>query len=366
MRQTEHLQRSMRKLAFPRRFRPIRDFSFVVAVVGLASLGMSCSGGGSNGTGGSGGNGTGGARPGADAPYNPCVASMRIGAFSLELKPSEMGNKPYSQVTGGVRDGVAPRPIWVKEPVNGSGNQCQLMVGPSSACSPDCTSPQICKGTTCENPPVSKSVGDVAFSGLVIPVEMTPLVTGIGTVVYTGLIPSDTAFPPYTVGAVLGLMATGADYPAFMLSGRGIQPLQAVSGQTLHVAKDQPLTIEWLAPLEGAGHIELSMDIGHHGGVAAEVRCNDLPDTGSVTISAPLITALVNKGTAGFPTVSLTRVSVDSATVGPGCLEFNVASEVELALNLAGIRSCTEDAACTPPEICRPAGVPGGLSCAMP
>jgi hypothetical protein len=334
-------------------------------VLGLARLGIACSGGVSNnGTGGS--SGTGGSTGAEDAPYEPCAESIRTGAFSLELKPADMGNKAYSQVTGGVRDGVVPRTVWVRESVNGSGNECQLMVGQSSACSPACTSPQICTATSCQNPPVSKSVGEVTFSGLVIPLTMTPTITGIGTIVYTGLIPSDTAFPPYTVGAALGLMAAGADYPAFMLSGRGIQPLEAVAGQTLDVAKDQPLTIKWMAPQVGAGRIQLSMDIGHHGGVAAEVHCDNLPDTGSVTILAPLITALMNKGTSGFPSLSLTRVSVDSTTVGPGCVEFNVASGVDLALNVAGVESCNEDADCTPPEICRPAGVPNGLSCGMP
>jgi hypothetical protein len=333
----------------------------------LASLGIGCSGGRSNnGTGGSGGSGTGGSTPGGDSPYKPCAEDMRTGAFSLELKPADMGNKAYSQVAGAVRDGVVPRTVWVEESVDGIGDECQLMVGLSNACSPACINPQICKGTTCQNPPVSKSVGEVTFSGLVIPVMATPTITGTGSVVYSGLIPSDTAFPPYPVGAALGLMAAGADYPAFTLSGRGIQPLEAVAGQTLDVAKDQPLTIEWMTPHAGAGRIKLSMDIAHHGGVAAELHCDDLPDTGSVTIPAPLITALMNKGTSGFPTVSLTRVSVDSTTVGPGCVEFIVASGVALALNVAGVKSCNEDAACTPPEICRPAGVLNGLSCGIP
>ncbi|HWA75482.1 MAG TPA: hypothetical protein VG937_24270 [Polyangiaceae bacterium] len=353
--------------SFAPRLESFGRFSFAVAVVGLAGAGLSCAGGSTNnGSGGSSGSTAGGSTSGGDAFYKPCAESMRIGAFSLELKPADMGNQAYSQVTGGVRDGVVPRTSWVEESVNGSGKECRLMVGQSSACSPACTSPQVCTGTTCQNQPVSKSVGEVTFSGLTIPVMMTPMITGTGSVVYSGLIPSDTTFPPYTVGAQLGLMATGADYPAFMLSGRGIQPLEAVAGQTLYVAKDQPLTIQWVAPQTGAGRIKLSMDIGHHGGVAAELHCDNLPDSGSVTIAAPLITALMNKGTSGFPTLSLSRVSVDSTSVGPGCVEFSVASGVSLALNVAGVLSCTEDADCAPPEICRPAGVPNGLSCGMP
>lgn len=356
----------MTNRSFAPRFHVVCPFVFAVTVVGLASLNIGCSGGGSNnGTGGSNGSGTGGSTPGGAAPYTPCADDARIGAFSLELKSAVMGNKAYSQVTGSVRDSVDPRNVWVKETVSGSGSECQLMVGPTSACSPACVSPQICKGTTCVAAPVSKSVGDVTFSGLVIPLKMTATVTGTGAVIYSGLIPSETTFPPYTVGAALGLSAAGADYPKFDLTGAGIQPLEAMAGQTLNVAKDQPFTIKWVVPSSGAGRIRLSMDIAHHGGGAAELHCDGLPDTGSVTIPAPLMTALLNKGTSGFPTVALTRVSTDSKTVGPGCVEFNVASGVELPIEVAGVKSCNADADCTPPETCRPAGVPNGLSCGV-
>lgn len=323
-----------------------------VALSGLASLGAGCS--------------ERGATFSEDFLYRPCSEDTRTGAFSLELKPADRGNQPYSQVAGGVRDGVDSRTVWAKESVNGGGAACQLVVGRPSACSTFCSSPQACMGTTCQNLPMSKSVGEITFSGLVIPVMMTPTITAAGAVVYSGLIPSDTAFPPYAVGDALGLVATGADYSGFRLSGRGITPLEVGAGQTLIVAEDQPLTIDWVAPSAGAGRVRLSMDLAHHGGVAAEIRCDDLPDTGSVTIPAPLINALISKGTAGFPSVSLTRVSVDSTTVGPGCVEFMVTSGVTLPLKVVGVESCTEDAACTPPEICRPAGAPNGLSCGLP
>ncbi len=87
----------MKDRSFAPRVLVVRRSSFTVAVVGLASLGIGCSGGGST--------------PGGDAPNKPCAESMRIGAFSLELKPADMGNKAYSQLTGGVRDGVVPRTV---------------------------------------------------------------------------------------------------------------------------------------------------------------------------------------------------------------------------------------------------------------
>ena len=332
--------------------RPLLILSLAV----LASVGIACSGGSSgSGTGGSSGGGTGGSNPGGAAPYKPCAADMELGAFTIELKPADAasGSTAYSQVTGGIRDGVRPDTIWVPQTVSGSGTECKLMVGPSSnSCATPCNSEQVCKGTTCIAAPVTKSIGEVSFSGLVIPVKMTPTRTGSGAVVYSGLIDSKTAYPPYTVGDALGMTAAGEDYPGFTLAGVGIQPLQAAAGQSLNVKKNQALTIAWVAPAgAGAGRIQLVMDIAHHGGVAAEIHC-DLPDTGSVTIPAPLITALIDKGAFGFPMVSLARVSTDSKTVGPGCLEFNVAASVDLALNVEGVVSCTADSECTAPQVC--------------
>lgn len=342
----------------------VRSF-LILSVVALASVGTACSGGGSgSGSGGSSGSGTGGSNPGGAAPYKPCAADMELGAFTIELKHADAasGAAAYSQVTGGIRDGVRPDSIWVPQTVAGSGSECKLMVGPSNSCPTACNSTQVCKGNACVAAPVTKSIGEVTFSGLVVPVKMTPTKTGSGSVVYSGLIDSKTAFPPYTVGAALGMTAAGEDYPGFTLAGVGIQPIDAVAGQTLNVAKDQPLTIKWVAPSgAGAGRIQLIMDIAHHGGVAAEIHC-DLPDTGSVTIPAPLMTALLDKGAFGFPMVSLARVSTDSKTVGPGCLEFNVAASVDLPLTVAGVVSCTTDAECTAPQVC----LMPGYKCAAP
>jgi hypothetical protein len=298
--------------------------------------------------------GAGGGGVGSVAPFRPCPDDKRFGAFTLDLKHADAAtsNPAYSQVNGGVRDGVRPDSIWVETPVSGSaGSGCKLMVGPVNSCAPACSGVQVCKGGTCQPAPTTKSVGEVTFTGLLVPVKMTPFTSG-SSILYSGLIPSSTAYPPFTVGATLGLMAAGADYPAFALTGTGIDPLEAAANQTLNVAKDQPLTIRWSAPSPaGKGRILLVMDIAHHGGISAAIRC-DLEDSGTATIPAPLISALIDKGTAGFPSVSLTRVSVDSTTVGSGCVEFNVAATMELPLKVAGVVSCNDDSGCTAPQHC--------------
>jgi hypothetical protein len=352
----------MKNRSFCRTELGIRPFT-VLSLALMASFEIACSGGGAgSGTGGASGGGTGGSNPGGAAPFKPCAADMKLGAFTLELKHGDAtGAGAYSQATGGVRDGVRPDTVWVPQAVSGAGSECKLMVGPADSCPTSCNATQVCKGNTCITAPAPKSIGEVSFSGLLIPVVMTPMKTGTN-VLYTALIPSNTAYPPYTVGAALGLTAAGEDYPGFTLAGVGIQPLEAVAGQTLNVDKNQALTIKWVAPPSaGAGRIRLNMDIAHHGGVAAEIHC-DLPDTGTVTIPAPLITALIDKGAFGFPMVSLARLSTDSKTVGPGCLEFNVAASIDLALNVAGVVSCTEDKECTAPQIC----LSPGYKCGMP
>jgi len=330
-----------------------------------SAFGVGCSssggGSGSGGSSGAGSGGAGGSTAGGAAPFKPCSDATRFGAFALELK-NMAGSAPYSQVTGSVRDGVRPADVWVEQAVSGGGSECHLMVGPSNSCSPACNSTQVCKGQSCIAAPVTKSVGDATFSGLIIPVKMTPTTTASGTVVYSGLIDSKTAFPPYTVGDALGLTTAGADYPGATLAGKAIDPLMPAAGQTLNVAKNMPLTIKWVAPsAAGAARIQLTMDIAHHGNVAAEIRC-DLPDTGSVTIPAPLITALIDKGAFGFPTVGLQRVSVDSTAIGAGCMEFKVVASVELELNVEGVVSCNDTMPCPSPQVC----VMPGYKCVPP
>jgi hypothetical protein len=76
-------------------------------------------------------------------------------------------------------------------------------------------------------------------------------------------------------------------------------------------------------------------------------------DTGSFEIPEPLVTALVDDGLSGFPTVVIVRSSVDSASIDPGCVELRVKSEVTLPVEIPGLTSCDGDEDCTPPETCQ-------------
>ena len=52
----------------------------------------------------------------------------------------------------------------------------------------------------------------------------------------------------------------------------------------------------------------------------------DVPDTGTATVPASLLTTLRARGSRAFPFVALSRRTVDSTAVGPGCVEFAVES----------------------------------------
>jgi hypothetical protein len=181
-------------------------------------------------------------------------------------------------------------------------------------------------------------------------------------------------YPPFASGAVIQLSASGGSLSAFTLAGRGITPLDFPAA-SLPVVRNQALTIHWTAPPSAEStQIFVRLDISHHGGGTARVECN-VPDNGTMTIPAGLITQLVDRGTAGFPTLSLTRQTVDSKLIGAGCVDMVVASPVAREVEVAGSMTCncdadhmaecpTDDARpCPTGQTCRPVGTPNGLTC---
>ena len=298
---------------------------------------------GSAGSGGSGASGaTGGMGGTSGGGYKACAESERIGRFTLELKLPAGDSPGISQITGRVLDGIDPRSVW-QELASAEG--CQVIIGPTSTCAVACPSGMVCRAGTCAPEPASHGVGTVNVTGLAIPVTMMPLTNKS----YYGPIPSGTSFPPFTPGLPIGLQAAGGDYAPFTLTATGIDLLDVPADQPLMLVTktpNPPLTVRWSAPTRaGSTRMELLMDIAHHGGVAAKLAC-DLPDTGSGTIPGGLLDTLVGRGTAGFPEITLTRQSVDSTTITPGCVEFGVTLSVAVPLMVDGVISCSDDTQC--------------------
>jgi hypothetical protein len=326
-----------------------------LSLVFFTSLACSSSGspaGGAGGTTGSGGApGSGGAAAVALA-FKPCDVSKRVGGFSLQLVGAKPMDDPpaaaYTQLNGGVLDRVDPATLWQTADSDGD---CKLIVGPTLVCNPACGTGQVCAGqNACSPQPVSQSVGNVNVTGLSAPLALMPISSY--KVVYYGALPATAAYPPFAAEGEVKLSADGAgSLGAFTLAGRGIEPL-SFPGTGLKVVHDQALAVSWTPPARaGSARVLIALDIAHHGGVAARVEC-DVVDSGAATIPGPLLTKLIARGTAGFPTLTVTRRTVDATTIAPGCVDFTVASSVERDVEVENVESCRDAKPCPSGRTC--------------
>ncbi len=295
------------------------------AAVCLVLLG--CGGGGGNpGTGGSSGTGAGGTAGGGSGNLNsPCSLDARVGGFAVQLVEME-GNDPYVSISGGVRNGVLPAEVWT--PKGAAAGSCRLMVGPMLVCTTPCTNPMICAGQNqCIASPTLQSAGVVTVTGVgTSPITMNPMQNYYSSSLVN-------PYPPFASGAAVRVQAAGATIPAFTIDSAGIEPL-AFAGTGLTMMNGQAFAFTWTAPAAtGASRIYVKAEVGHHGGTAAHVEC-DLPDTGSGEIPAALVSALMAEGVHGFPTLSLTRRTIVSATVGGGCVDFAIAAPAERSIGV--------------------------------
>ncbi len=291
----------------------------------------------------------------ADAPtvtktltYAPCSEDKHVGGFLITLA------EKFTGVEGRVYDGVVPRDIPVVLQTEGT---CRVMRLPSLLCLPGCKPGQTCKGEdgggkgTCITHPVSHPVGTVTVTGLKEELSMTA--KWGNNYINPGSLPH----PAFDAGDAIALQATGGDYEAFSLVGQGVEALQKAAGGT-QVAVDtgQPVQLKWQAPsAAGAAdspvRVHIALNLDNHGTSSGWIAC-DAPDTGSFTIPEKLVSALYGLGVSGFPTVTLTRRTIDSADITPGCVELVVASVLELSASIAGVTSCTDDKACPKGKTC--------------
>lgn len=326
----------------------------------LFALGLfaACSsGGGSGATGGAGGGATptggsgGGGMAAAPLAYKPCDQAMRVGGFVVRLD-SNPESTPFTAVGGGVKNAVDPTNLWQETAREGD---CRLDVGPMLVCNPPCAFGKTCSAAKmCIDEPTSQDLGTVTITGLGAPLVVQAAAPGM----YSGSLTAP--YPPFAPESEIIVKTSGGKYPAFMLAGRGIEPLQ-FEGKGIKVARNQPLPFTWTASAKNkSARIHVKLDIAHHGGIAARINC-DLADTGSYTIPATLINKLMDRGLAGFPTLTLTRRTLDSTTIAPGCVEFAVASEEARDIDVEGVVSCTQAEPCMGEMGCK--SCPAGMKC---
>lgn len=276
--------------------------------------------------------------------YSPCAAAERVGGFEVVLTTE------FTGVQGQVFDSVLPSSVPTTIATVG---ECRLVAAPNHQCQPTCGTSEVCSANqTCVAYPAAHPVGTVAVAGLASPIEMTPR---LPTYYYTNT--ASLPEPAYEPSAGLRVSAAGGDYAAFSLLGWGIERL-VLGSTSISVVRDTALPLTWTAPAEeGPAKVIISLNINGHGLVGSHVECT-VADTGAYTLPASLITQLVDSGTSGFPTITVTRATVDSTAIEPGCVDFRVHSAIKLDVTIPGLVSCDDDDDCTAPQTCQ-----GDLTC---
>jgi hypothetical protein len=162
------------------------------------------------------------------------------------------------------------------------------------------------------------------------------------------------AYPAFAEGDPIKLTASGSAFAsAFTASSTGVALLVLGNPESIALAAGAPLALTWTAPTTpAASTIHVALDISHHGGSKGKIEC-DTTDTGALSVASALVDALLGLGIAGFPTIIVTRVATGHAAVATGHVDLVVASQVEAAIGVPGVQSCTGDDQCTAPATCQ-------------
>jgi len=259
----------------------------------------------------------------------------------------------YTTVLGVVYDRTPPEAIiWDVTMTEGS---CVLRIPRVPFCETPCGGSAVCVADdTCAPYATKQDVGLVHAKGLTTTLGATELDLTLlaGSYQVPGAI--TLAYPAFQPGAAVTFTAAGSSFtPAFELVGAGIGPL-ALTSTDLALARNQALNLTWTPAAAGASsRITVALDISHHGGSKGKIEC-DAPDTGSLTLTAAIMTRLLDLGAAGFPTIIVTRQGVSSALVTSGRVDLVLQSRVERAVTVPGITSCTDDDQCPMGQTCQP------------
>jgi hypothetical protein len=201
---------------------------------------------------------------------------------------------------------------------------------------------------------MAQDVGTISISGLARAVEMTANAT-------TGNYrpgPPALPHPGFAAGADLRLAASGGDYAPFELRGWGIEALEFTADPII-VTEGQPAPITWTPPADaGPARVHAELNINNHGSSTTRIEC-DFADTGTGTIPASLVDALIARGASGFPTITLVRRTATSTSITPGCVQLLVTSRTDpgaaLDVTLSGLISCDDDdSVCPEGQTCKP------------
>jgi hypothetical protein len=250
----------------------------------------------------------------------------------------------YTGFLGTFFDGPSA-PMLPLEPRQSQGG-CTLYAPRAAACGGACPAGSRCgDGNKCIVEPAAVGVGVLHVTGLGgMARDAEP--TSAATPSYQ-LVPT-LPYPACAEGDAIGVAAD-----TFALAAICVADLEVTSAVPIPVMTGQAVHLEWTPPAKaGASRVQVELEIAHHGGYKGQIDC-DVPDTGKLDIPAPLVTALVSLGRAGYPTVKIARTSRGTTSAQPH-LALTVASRVELEVD-TGVISC--GAGASPP-------CPTGTTCA--
>jgi hypothetical protein len=304
------------------------------------------------------GGGEGGSTPDPGPPdASPGDPTILVGTFQVSLTPPvpASGGTPetpgYTSVLGKVYDGPTPSQIvWEEAAKEGD---CKLSTPRVPFCNEPCGGSAACvEDDTCQDYPLPHSAGTVTARGIrtasgETQFTMDPVANSYQTPAGVTLV-----YPAFAEGDEINLDAAGEYFSAFSLASRGISPLE-LSNQTVTLEPDQAVNLTWTPPgVAGLSTIHVKLDISHHGGTKGMIEC-DTEDTGSLELPAALLTQLTDLGVAGFPSIIVTRKAVGQTTIAEGRVDLVISSEIERAVEIPGLASCSTDADCQSGQTCQ-------------
>lgn len=259
------------------------------------------------------------------------------GSVVVSLVAPSDENEGYSAVLGRFFDGPSPSPIPLE--LSTEQGDCQLLVPSHPFCSTACAPAACTADDVCTKYPEPLGVGSLQIEGLGTKLDVDPTTSMF---IYQ---PPSLPYPPCAEGEAVKATAAG-----FSLEAECIAPLEVTSAEPILVKTGMPVHLTWKPAAAAGARIRIGLDLAHHGGKKGEIDC-EVPDTGSFDIPEPLVTKLISLGLAGFPTISLSRVSVGTDKAQPN-VELIVSQSVLRAID-TGVVSCQEPAECTVPQTCR-------------
>lgn len=283
--------------------------------------------------------------PGAVQVYAPCSLEKRWGRFRVTL------NSKFSAVEGAVANGVVPAHVPNQGTKSGD---CTMYKPPNLSCDPPCAPDKRCdRSGQCLPAPRNQDFGKVQVRGMKEAVDIAPKSPG-----FYYVNPETLSHPIIGATQTVHLYAGKAPGQALSLHAHGVDQLQGLPDKVAIVA-GKDLELSWDAPSDTSrSKMVLNLNVNNHGAAASWISC-EVQDNGSFALPSALLEELMQAGMSGFPSLTLTRMSVDSKELtldgqeGQGCVELVVQSPVTIDVEVPGLVSCKDDSDCPEGQRCR-------------